>query len=146
MYTQILISTDGSELTQKGIDYSLSLAKAMGSKVTVITATEPFPIIYGREWQPTPEVAKHFEQENASAAAAILEKVKADADKVGVPLETVHSASAFAAEAILDAAKERGCNLIVMSSHGRTGLGKMLLGSQTSKVVSRSVLPVLVVR
>lgn len=146
MYTHILISTDGSELAQKGIDHGLSLAKALGSKVTVITATEPFPIIYGREWQPTPEVAKQFEQENTRAAAAILEKVKADADKVGVPLETVHSSNTFAAEAILDAVKERGCNLIVMSSHGRTGLGKMLLGSQTSKVVSKSEIPVLVVR
>src|SRR5690606_16291128 len=58
MYTHILVPTDGSEVAQKGVDHALSLAKALGSKVTVITVTEAFPIIYGREWQPGPIEAK----------------------------------------------------------------------------------------
>jgi len=146
MYTHILISTDGSELAQKGVAHGLSLAKALGSKVLIVTATEPFPIIYGREWQPTPQLAKQFEDESANAAAAILAQVKDDADKIGVPVETVHLVNRVAADAILDAAEKGDCNLIVMSSHGRSGLSKMLLGSQAGKVVAKSLVPVLIVR
>jgi len=146
MYSHILISTDGSELAQKGIEHGLSLAKALGSKVTVITVTDPFPIIYGRTWQPTPELSSRFEEENKNAAAEIFSKVKAIADKVGVAVDTLHIADAPAANAILEAASELECSLIVMSSHGRSGVAKMLLGSQTSKVVSNSSVPVLVIR
>ena len=146
MYSHILIPTDGSELAQNGVDHGLSLAKALGSRVTIITATDAFPIIYGREWQPNPEAAKIFEEENSKAAGDIFSKVKASADQVGVDVETLHVPNAIAADAILDAASSLGCNLIVMASHGRTGLAKMLLGSQASKVVSSSTVPVLIVR
>ncbi|KQZ92778.1 universal stress protein UspA [Mesorhizobium sp. Root157] len=146
MYSHILIATDGSELAQKGVDHGLSLAKALGSKVTVITATDPFPIIYGRKWQPGPQEAKRFEDENREAANQIFSKVKADAEKMGIPMETLHIPNTAAADAILETATDHGCNLIVMSSHGRSGIAKMLLGSQASKVVASSSLPVLVVR
>lgn len=146
MYDHILIATDGSELAQKGIDHGLALAKALGSKVTVITATEAFPLIYGREWQPTPELAKSFEEENSAAANEIFAKVKDEATKIGIAVETVHVSEMPASDAILDAAASLGCNLIVMSSQGRSGIAKMLLGSQASRVVSNSSIPVLVVR
>jgi nucleotide-binding universal stress UspA family protein len=146
MYTHILVPTDGSELSQKGVDHALSLAKALGSKVTVITVTDPFPIIYGREWQPGPAEARRFEEENNNAAAAIFAKVRADADRMGVPVETLHVPNQPAGMAIVDASQNLGCNLIVMSSHGRSGLSRMLLGSQTSKVLAHSKVPVLVVR
>lgn len=146
MYTHILIPTDGSELAQKGVDHALSLAKALGSKVTVITASEPYPRVYGDGWTPGPEDYKRFEEETARAAAGLLAKVKAAADRMGVSAATEYVPNANAASAITDAAERLGCNLVVMSSHGRRGIVRMLLGSQTSEVLAHSTVPVLVVR
>ena len=147
MYKHILLPTDGSDLAQNGVEHGLALAKALGSRVTVITVTEPFPIIYGRTWDPGPVEAKRFEEENTSAASAIFAKARSAADKIGVSFETLHVANqSSAGTAIVEACPELGCDLIVMSSQGRTGLSRMLLGSQTSKVLTQSSVPVLVVR
>ena len=146
MYSHILISTDGSDVSRKGVEHGLALAKALGSKATIITATEPFPIVYGRTWNPTPEAAKSFEQENRRAADDIFAKVTARAEELGLAVDTLHVPNSPASAAILDKAAELGCDLIVMASHGRTGLNKLLLGSQTNIVVTASKIPVLVVR
>lgn len=146
MYTHILIPTDGSELAQKGIDHALSLAKVLGSKVTIVTATEPFPIIYGREWQPGPAEMARFEKENSDAAAEALSKVQAAAERSGVQAVTRHVPNQRAATAIIETSEREGCNLIVMSSHGRTGIVRAFLGSQTMDVITHSKIPVLVVR
>ena len=79
-------------------------------------------------------------------ADGVLARAKAAADKLGVVAETVHVSDALPAEAIMETAKSRGCSLIAMSSHGRRGLGRLLLGSQTSEVLAHSPVPVLVVR
>src|SRR5581483_4603078 len=100
MYKHILIATDGSELAGKAVTTGLKLAKALASKVTAVTATEPWTEMVTEE------------------AARILGDVSAAAKAAGVACETVH-AKYFAAEAIIDTAKARGCDLIVMSSHGR---------------------------
>jgi nucleotide-binding universal stress UspA family protein len=146
MYQHILIATDGSELANKGVEQGLALAKTIGCKATILTATEPFPIIYGRTWNPTPEAAQSFEDENKSAAGAVFDKVRARANELGVAVDTVHVPSTPASTAILKTADELGCDLIVMTSHGRTGLNKLILGSQTNIVVTASKIPVLVVR
>lgn len=146
MYSHILVPTDGSELAQKGVNHALSLAKALGSKVTIITATEPFPKVYGDGWAPGPDDYKRFEEDNRKAAANLLEGIKADTLKMGLSADIVHVADATAATAILETAERLQCNLIVMSSHGRRGIIRMLLGSQTSEVLAHSPVPVLVVR
>jgi nucleotide-binding universal stress UspA family protein len=146
MYTHILVPTDGSELAQNGVDHALSLAKALGSKVTVITATEPFPFIYSDGWVPSEEDVRQFEERQEQGAAETLAKVKAQADGMGVPADTVHAPKDKAASAIVETAQRLGCNLIVMSSHGRRGIVRMLLGSQASEVLANSTVPVLVVR
>ncbi len=146
MYRHILIPTDGSEVSQKGVEQGLALAKALGSKATILTATEPFPIVYGRTWNPTPEAARSFEDENKRAADAIFATGKARAQELGLTVDTLHVPGTPASTAILDKASELGCDLIVMASHGRTGLNKMLLGSQTNIVITASKVPVLVVR
>jgi nucleotide-binding universal stress UspA family protein len=79
-------------------------------------------------------------------AAEILAKIKAAADKIGVIAETVHVPDSRPAEAILESAARHGCSLIVMASHGRRGISRLLLGSQTAEVVAHSPVPVLVVR
>lgn len=147
MYTHILISTDGSDLAQKGVDHGLSLAKALGSKVTIITATEPFPVpTGGAAWVVTPADIASYRASCKKDAEDMLAPIKARAEKMGVEANTVHAPEARAAAAILETAQKAGCNLIVMASHGRRGVKRMLLGSQAAEVVSGSPVPVLVVR
>jgi len=146
MYKHILVPTDGSELAQNGVDHALSLAKALNSRVTIITATEPFPHIYDDGWIPTAEDLRHFDERQEKGASGLLAKVKAQADKMGVPADTLHAPNSTAASAIMETAQRLGCDLIVMSSHGRRGIARILLGSQTSEVLANSTVPVLVVR
>src|SRR5690606_35117027 len=104
--------------------------------VTIIMATEPFPLIYGRTWQPGPIEAARFEKENSAAAADVLSEIKATAEKMAVQADTLHVPNKRAAAAIVEASRDAGCNLIVMSSHGRTGIVRALLGSQTAEVLA----------
>lgn len=149
MYQHILISTDGSEIARKGVDHGLTLAKQLKAKVTLITVTEPFPLEFGAVgmgWIPTQTDIENFETSRKTFAAGVLATVKAAADAMGVETSVLHVPDARPAEAIVEAAKAQGCSLIVMSSHGRRGLGRLLLGSQTAEVVAHSPVPVLVVR
>lgn len=149
MYKHILISTDGSELARKGVDHGLSLAKALGSKVTIVTATEPFPVLgtaSAAGWIATPQDFDNYEDSRKRFAEAILAPLKAAAEKIGVEADTVHVPDAFAATAIVETAQKAGCSLIVMASHGRRGVKRLILGSQAAEVVSSSPVPVLVVR
>lgn len=150
MYKYILISTDGSDVAQKGVDHGLSLAKALGAKVTIVTVTERFPIYTGgmasAGWIPGPTEMAEYDAGQKEWADGVLARVKAAADKLGVEAETLHVPDARPAEAILEAAQSRGSSLIAMSSHGRRGIGRLLLGSQTQEVLAHSPVPVLVVR
>ena len=150
MYKHILISTDGSEVAQKGLDHGLSLAKEIGAKVSVITVTESFPVYasagagVGAGWVPI-EMAD-YDKVQDEFANRVFAGAKQAAEQHGVAVETIHVRNAQPAEAILETAKAQGCDLIVMASHGRRGLGRLLLGSQTSEVLTYSSVPVLVVR
>lgn len=149
MYHHILISTDGSEVAQKGVDHGLTLAKALGAKVTVITVTDPYPYqmsAAGVGWVPGPNEIALFQEGQAEYAKKLLAKVAEAGKKLDLGVETLHVPDARPAEAILDTAAAEGCSLIVMGSHGRRGIGRLLLGSQTSEVLAHSPLPVLVVR
>ncbi len=147
MYTHILISTDGSELAQNGVDHGLSLAKALGSRVTIITATEAFPIPTGvAAWGVTPGDIARYTADCAKASETLLASIKAQAEKLGIVADTIHVSDGRAATAILETAKNAACNLIVMASHGRRGVKRLLLGSQTAEVLANSQIPVLVVR
>ena len=149
MYKHILISTDGSEVAQKGVDHGLSLAKSLGAKVTIVTVTEPFPYhasAAGAGWVPIPADISGYEEGQKQAAEKLLANVRESASRAGVSAAVLHVPDAQPAEAIVEAAKIEGCSLIVMASHGRRGLGRLLLGSQTSEVLAHSPVPVLVVR
>src|SRR5690606_2436761 len=124
------------------------LAKALDSKVTIITVTEPFPVpgaASGAGWIATPDDFESYEASRKKFAEAILAPLKAAAEKMGVKAETIHVPDAWAATAIVDTAQQVGCSLIVMASHGRRGINRLLLGSQTAEVVASSSVPVLVV-
>lgn len=149
MYRHILISTDGSELAARGLDHGLTLAKALGAKVTIVTVTEPFPIYAASadtSWSIPIDLEGGYQENQQKSARAILDDAKAAAERMGVPAEGLHVANAQPGEAIVAAAKARDCSLICMSSHGRRGLGRLLLGSQTAEVLAHSPVPVLVVR
>lgn len=139
MYSHLLITTDGSDLAQKGVDHGLALAKSLGAKATVITVTEPYPV------QAAATLASWTDAQRKQADAA-LERAEAKASAAGVPLELMQVVSAWPGEAIVDAAAGAGADLIVMASHGRRGVSRILLGSQTAEVVHHSKIPVLVVR
>ncbi|MBX3584410.1 MAG: universal stress protein [Rhizobiaceae bacterium] len=149
MYKHILISTDGSEVARKGVDHGLSLAKSLGANVTIVTVTEPFPYhasAAGAGWVPIPADISRYEEGQKQAAQKLLANVRESASRVGVSAAVLHVPDAQPAEAIVETAKTEGCSLIVMASHGRRGIGRLLLGSQTSEVLAHSPVPVLVVR
>ena len=149
MYANILLSTDGSDLARKGVEHGMALAKAVNAKVTVVTVTEPMYIDYGSGhasgWIPTQQEFDSFEAASKERAGKVLDEARAMAEQIGISAELLHVPYAHPATAIIETAKSRGCDLIVMASHGRRGLRKLFLGSQTSEVLVDGSVPVLVV-
>ena len=149
MYKHLLIATDGSELAEKGVAHGLTLAKDIGAAVTFVTVSEQFPTLaWGGAmagYAAGDELAI-YQEEARKYAKEVLDKCKASADAAGVTAQLVHVEDKRPAEAILDLSQARGCDLIVMASHCRRGLGRLLLGSQTAEVLSYTAIPVLVVR
>jgi len=149
MYGNILLSTDGSDVARKGVRHGIALAKALNAKATVITVTEPLPVDYGGGhaggWIPTQEEFDRFDAASKQRASEVLDEARAIAEQAGLSAELLHVPNAHPATAIIEQAKSRGCDLIVMASHGRRGLRKLLLGSQTSQVLADGSVPVLVV-
>jgi nucleotide-binding universal stress UspA family protein len=149
MYANILLSTDGSDVARKGVEHGVALAKALNAKVTVITVTEPLPVDYGGGhaggWIPSQEEFDRFDAAAKERAGKVLDEARAMAEQVGISAELLHVPDAHPASAIIETAKSRGCDLIVMASHGRRGIRKLLLGSQTSEVLVDGSVPVLVV-
>ena len=149
MYSNILLSTDGSEVARKGVEHGLALAKAVNAKATVITVTEPLPVDYGSGhasgWIPSQEEVDSFEAACKEFAGKVLDQARDMAEQIGISAELLHVPDAFPATTIIETAKSRGCDLIVMASHGRRGLRKLFLGSQTSEVLVDGSVPVLVV-
>lgn len=149
MYAHILLPTDGSEVAQIGVDHGLALAKKHGSKVTAITVTEPFggQFAFASDlWAPSESEIAAYDEAQRKLAERVLSAVKAKAEKMGVAVETVHVPWRLPARALVEKAAEKGCSLIVMASHGRTGLGRVMLGSQTAEVLATAGVPVLVAR
>jgi nucleotide-binding universal stress UspA family protein len=145
MYKHILIATDGSELSGKAVAQGLALAKQLGAKVSAVTVTEPWTAAaYGTI--PTPTLVNVYEKAAAENAAAALASVNTMAKDLGIACTTLHMQDQYPAEGIVSTAKDKGCDLIVMASHGRRGLGRLLLGSEAMKVLTTSTIPVLICR
>lgn len=145
MYKHILIATDGSELAHKAVVQGFGLAKAVGAKVTVVTVTEPWTAVVPGEMGMAFPVDE-YEKGASENAGNILAAIRREAYAAGVACETVHMADQYPADGIIATAKDRACDLIVMASHGRRGLSRLLIGSQANQVVVHSDVPVLVVR
>jgi nucleotide-binding universal stress UspA family protein len=149
MYKHILIPTDGSELAQKGVEQGLDLAKALAAKITVTIATDAYPLAglaIGAGWVPSGEEMQEFDAAQKQFADQIFSKTRELAGAKGIAVETIHVPNSRAASAILQVATDQACDLIVMASHGRRGVERVLLGSQTAEVLAHSPISVLVVK
>lgn len=149
MPEHILIATDGSELAERGLDKGLALARALDAPATVMTVTAAYPVpldMRGMGAVVPPDELTRFEGAQKEQAERILDRARRKAAEAGVAVTALHVPDAHAAEAILETCKARACTMIVMASHGRRGLGRLLMGSQTTEVLAASPVPVLVVR
>lgn len=144
MYQHILIATDGSELAAKAVTSGIELAKRLGARLTAVTASEPWSAMIMGDPGPAFPIIE-YERMAAENAANILDAVSSLAKTAGVACETVHAMN-YPAEAIIDTAKAKGCDLIVMASHGRRGIARVLIGSQAVNVLTHSTVPVLICR
>lgn len=149
MYSNIICAIDGSELSTKALRHALGLAGKTGGKVTAVTVTEPSIIVApGAEIMmvDTSSIIADLDKAKAETAKGILADADGLAKSTGVALTGMHIANSPAAEGILHAGKQVGADLIVMGSHGRRGLGRLLLGSQTAEVLAHTEIPVLVIK
>ena len=146
MYQHMLIATDGSDLAHKADGaQGLALAAALHARVTAVHVTEPWTAVVGGEMAVGFPI-EEYEVGAASKAERILSGVRQAAEAAGVTCDTLHVKDQFPAEGIIDAAKARGCDLIVMASHGYRGLTRFLLGSEANRVVTHSAIPVVICR
>lgn len=145
MFEHILIATDGSDLARIAVETGLGLAKALGAKATAVTVTPSLASVAPGE----PEIGfpvEEYIRATKENAAAILSTVSDSAKRIGIACATIHEPDQYAADGILSAAEKAGCDVIVISSHGRHGLQRLLLGSQAQEVLTRSTIPVLICR
>ncbi|MBP7241788.1 universal stress protein [Amaricoccus sp.] len=149
MYAHILIPTDGSPLAEQAVNHGLALAKALGSRVTVLTVVEQFDVLRHftvDDRVRLDELMERFERGASALATKILGAAAEKAAALGVPAATVQAQSNHPWEAIVKQAEESGADLIVMASHGRRGVSALLIGSETLKVLTHSKVPVQVLR
>ena len=144
MYKRILISTDGSDISNKAVKAAVDMAKALGAELFAISVKEPFPYSAISEMQPVPP--QEFFDAQERIAAERVKAVVGTAEKGGVKCHAHTVEALHPWEAILDHAKTQKCELIAMASHGRSGLSALLLGSETQKVLTHSSIPVLVIK
>ncbi|MGH8635450.1 MAG: universal stress protein [Burkholderiales bacterium] len=147
MFRNILVPTDGSALSRKAIRRAVQLAKEQKGRVT--------GFYVGPTWRPRGNVESMSYRmmspdEHAASvkktATHVLDAVRREAAKAGVPCTTSFSTDDYPYVKIVEAATRNGCDLILMATHGRRGISRLLLGSETSKVLAHSTIPVLVCR
>ena len=148
MFKNILIATDGSELAAKAVDRGLALAQIVGAAVTFVTVTADWSAteMADRAERGEQHPVEGYEGKVAARASAILSDCAKAAQKTGVRHTTVHVKDRPAAEGIIESAKVNDCDLIVMASHGRGGVGRLLLGSVATKVLTYGTVPILICR
>jgi len=144
MFKRILVPTDGSELTQKAARTAIGLAKSLGASIYTLSVKEPFPYSAISEMQPVPP--QEFFDAQERIASERVGAVRAACEAAGQACEAHTVEAVHPWEAIIEHAASSGCDLIVMSSHGRRGVAALLLGSETQRVLTHTSIPVLVVR
>ena len=142
MFKHILIPADGSDASRRAVQKGVELASGLGSAVTLMTAVEQYP--GGVRGASTQSVGNPMHQAAKEAALHWLAQAKESVAHRGVPIETIVGEHNSVYQCILEAAKASGADLIVMGTHGAGALERLLLGSQTQRVLSHTTIPVLV--
>src|SRR5690242_18599600 len=146
MFRNILVPTDGSELSARAARHAVALAKTTGSKVTAFHVAPPYTFHVYEEYIPPDFISlEKYEERVKKVAGGHLEAVGKLAKDAGVNFDAHYVKSDFPADAIVKAAESYGCNSIIMGSHGRGAVGSLLIGSETQKVLAGTKLPVVVV-
>ena len=147
MYKRILVATDGSKLSNLAVNHALQLADVTGAEVVALKVVPRYPQTYfeGGVALAADEV-KRIEKQWIDEAQDIVNAIKSEGQKMEVKVKATTVKSDLIAEAIIAAAKRNKADLIVMASHGRRGLKRLLLGSETQQVLTHSHIPVLVLR
>ncbi|MBC7470740.1 MAG: universal stress protein [Ramlibacter sp.] len=147
MYQRILVPTDGSTLSKKAVKSAIEMAAVAGAELIALYVVPRYPVSYfeGGISVPDSEVAR-TERQWAEKGQAVVDAVQKAALAAGVKARGVLARSDLVAESVISTAKKHRCDLIVMASHGRKGIKRVLLGSETQHVLTHSKLPVLVLR
>jgi nucleotide-binding universal stress UspA family protein len=147
MFRRILVATDGSRLATRAVTAAISLANSVGARLVAFYAAPTYPLpVYGDAQLHDRSATSAYAELAARDAERVLGPVQRRAAAAGITCELVHTTSDAPWQAILTAAKAEKADLVVMASHGRRGMSALMLGSETSKVLTHSKLPVLVVR
>lgn len=147
MYSHYLVPTDGSKLSEKAVAHAIALAKATKGRITLFHAAPGYPEPVYMEGMSLPQMTpKEYAAATGAAAEKLLAKVAAKVRAAGVECGTLYAMDDAPWEAILAAARKVKADTIAMASHGRRGITGLLLGSETTKVLTHSKLPVIVVR
>ncbi len=147
MFSNLLVPTDGSKLSDKAVAQALELARALKASVTLFHASPEYPMpVYAEGVSVEMVSRREYTKQSKEDAAKVLDRAAAKAKAAGVACTTMHAIASAPWEAILAAAKKSKSDVIVMASHGRKGIVGLLLGSETTKVLTHSKIPVLVVR
>jgi nucleotide-binding universal stress UspA family protein len=146
MFKHILMPTDGSEHSERAVERGIELAKLCGAKVTGIHVMPDYRMLIAAGDMESPGIDENMEEQARVQAARFLAFVQRTADAAGVPCDTLIAKGQHPYDAIVDAANERGCDLIVMTARHRKGLVSMIMGSEASRVLHRASIPVLTFR
>lgn len=147
MYQRILVATDGSTLSKKAVSSALALARLSGAEVVALKVVPRYPQSYfeGGLALPLSDINK-IEKQWAAHGQAVVDTVAKSSAAKGLTVKAVIAKSDLISDAIIATAKKHKCDLIVMASHGRKGIKRLLLGSETQQVLTHSHIPVLVLR
>ena len=147
MYKRILVATDGSKLSDSAVAHALDLADITGAEVVALKVVPRYPQTYFEGGVSVDaEEIKHIEKQWQDEALQVVNAIRSEGQKLQVKVKATTVKSDLVAEAIIAAAKRNKCDLIVMASHGRKGIKRLLLGSETQQVLTHSHIPVLVLR
>ena len=146
MFKHILISTDGSPISNKAAKAGIALARALGSKVTAYCAPEELPLMYADGYAFDQNTIDGMDAHARKVAQKRVDAIGKLAKALGVPFSSLVTSALTAYEGIINAAQKRKCDVIFMASHGRRGFSKLIMGSVTQKVLTHSRIPVVVYR
>jgi len=148
MYKNILIATDGSELANKGVRQGLALAEKLGAKVTFLSVVAPLApeAIRAAMASGIADPIGGYDQQIDEGMKKRYAALEQEAAQYSITVDVLHEIDESPAEAIVRVAEIKACDLIVMASHGRRGIRRALLGSQTAEVLVNTNIPVLVIR